>query len=131
MITQSNNNSTASATVQNIVANKVGLLDSYILFNTGDNEYTALIKDHATKDIEQIRIYRTNNQSQWQVESRTATEFEYTVNNEYYAFSNLGIGQPLNCPIYQQTTAYATVIMCCIVLFAVLFKGVLFKWLRR
>ena len=59
MITQySESYSSPSSEIQNIVANSVSLLDKYVLFQTGDNEYTALVKNLASKDIEQIRIYR-------------------------------------------------------------------------
>ena len=41
--------SSASSDIQNLIANKVALLDQYILMQTGQNEYTALIYNPNTK----------------------------------------------------------------------------------
>ncbi len=132
-ITQYNEYGTISTQIQNIVANNVGLLDDYILMQTGEYEYTALIKDNATKDVTQIKITRNsgNYSSQYTVTKTDVEEFKYTVNNEYYVYSNQQLGQSLNCPIYEQATSYAVVIICCVLCLAIVFKGVLFKCLDK
>ncbi len=132
MVTQYTEYSSISSDIQNLIANKVGLLDDYILFQTGEYEYTALIKDNATKDVKQITVTRSGNyNSGYTVRETTADKFEYSVSNEFYCFSNQRIGKSLNCPIYEQTTSYSVVIMCCFLCFAVLFKGALFRCLRK
>lgn len=133
MITQYSDYGSISTTIQNIVANKVGLLDDYILIQTGENDYTALIRDNATKDITQVKIIRsgTTYGGTYQVSVSEASEFRYSVSNEYYVFSNQQIGCALNCPIYEQVTSYGVCIMVCVLAFAVLFKGVLFKCLKK
>ena len=42
-MTQYENNSSIPQAVRDIVANKISLLDSYILMQTAEQEYTALI----------------------------------------------------------------------------------------
>ena len=60
MITQYTESYSAPSTqIQNIVANKVSLLDQYILMQTGQYEYTALIKNMASKETREITITRT------------------------------------------------------------------------
>lgn len=132
-ITQYSYYSSISSQIQNIVANKVGLLDDYILMQTGENEYTALIKDCATKDVTQVRISRsgTNYSGAYQVSTTDVSDFEWNISNEYYVYSNQQVGSALNCPIYEQVTSYGICIMTCVLVFAILFKGVLFKCLDR
>ena len=124
--------STVSADIQNIVANKVKLLDSYILFRTGENEYTALIKDNTTGKTTEYTFSRagSNYSYSWTMEE-ASSEFEYTVSNEYYVYSNVGVGRSLDLPVYEGVTAHATIIICIALLFAIVFKGALFKCLDR
>lgn len=119
--------------VQNIVANKVSLLDSYILFQTGENEYKAIVYNNASKKGKQYTFSRGNSSynSYYTVSSSDVDTFEYTVSNEYYVYSNDGVGKSLSLPVMEGVTAHAVVIMCCLVMFAVVFKGVLFKCLRK
>lgn len=124
--------STVSADIQNIVANKVKLLDSYILFRTGDYEYTALIKDNTTGKTTEYTFSRSgaNYSYVWEM-SEASSEFDYTISNEYYVYSNVGVGRSLDLPVYDGVTAHATIIMCIVLMFAIIFKGALFKCLDR
>lgn len=126
--------SSASADIQNIVANSVSLLDKYVLIQTGDNEYTALIKNLASKEVEQIRVYRgtgTGYNNRYYVERTETTDFSWNVNNEYYAFSNCGFGKSLSIPSYEGALTYGVTALTVLVFFGVMFKGVLFKCLSR
>lgn len=118
--------------VQNIVANKCSLLDRYILFQTGDNEYGAIVFDPVTKSGERYTFSRTGNYGNtYRVSSTDVTEMTYTVNNEYYVFSNEGYGKSLSLPVYDAAIAWSMTALCVLVFFGVMFKGVLFKCLRK
>lgn len=122
--------STIPQTVRDIVANKVSLLDQYVLFQTGANEYTALIKNTSTGAVKQYRFYRLTNYNQWLVEE-TEGVWEYLIHNEYYTYSNMKFGSSLNLPVVDGATAYASVFMCVALMFAIMYKGVLFPCLRK
>ena len=133
-MTQYTSYSTVPTQVQNLVASRCSLLDYYILFQTGDNDYTALIQDPATKKIEEVHIYRKSTSgynSYWDMEVSEASDFSYTVNNEYYVYSNVGYGQQLNLPVYEAVQSHALVAITVVLFFAIIFKGVLFKCLRK
>lgn len=128
-ITQYSEYGSISSDIQNIVANKVKILDSYILFRTDEYEYTALIKDNVTQECTEYTFSRsgTTYSNNWTV-SEAAAEFEYTVRNEYYVYSNVGLGRSLTLPVYEGVIAHSTIIMCCALLLWIVFKEVLFKW---
>lgn len=116
--------------VRELVANKVSLLDQYILMQTGQYEYTALILDTSTDEVEQIRIYRSSNYGTYQVEI-TEGSWDWSVSNEYYCYSNMGYGASLDLPVMEGVTAHASIIIACALMFAIVFKGVLFPCLER
>lgn len=125
--------SAPSTEAQNIVANSVSPLDKYILMQTGKNEYTALIKNMVTGKVEKIVISRTDSSysSNYVVARSESTDFGYTATNEYYVYSNDGIGRSLSSiPSYQGILTYGMAFIVCLLSFAVLFKGVLFKCLK-
>lgn len=135
MITQYNDSYTApSADIQNIVANSVSLLDKYVLMQTGEYEYTALIQNLANKDVEEITISRistTGYNNRYQVSREDVNEFSYDVTNEYYTYSNCGFGRSLDIPAYEGALTYGVTGLVILVFFAVMFKGVLFNCLKR
>ena len=117
--------------VRDLVANKVSILDQYILMQTGANEFTALIYDTSTKKTDQIRIYRGSNyNSQYSVDVSEGT-WDWSVSNEYYVYSNVGYGSALDLPVMEGVTAHASIILACALMFAIVFKGVLFPCLRK
>ena len=128
------NFSTPSTQIQNIVANSVSILDRYVLIQTGQYEYTALIQNVANGDIEKITISRTNNASYnnvYKVVRDTVDSFDYQITNEYYAITNVGKGQALqDIPSQIGIISYALSGLVTLVFFAVIFKGALFKCLK-
>lgn len=134
MITQYNDSySNPSAEIQNIVANSVSLLDNYVLMQTGENEYTALIKNIASKDVEKITFSKSPNtgyNSRYIVSRKDVNEFSWNVSNEYYTYSNCGFGKSLNIPAYEGAMTYGITALTVLVFFGVIFKGVLFKCLK-
>lgn len=135
MITQYNNSyGSISADIQNLVANSVSVLDLYVLMQTGEYEYTALIKNLANKEVEEITITRstgTGYNNTFSVSRREVDEFDYSVSNEYYTFSNCGFGKSLDIPAYEGIRTYGATAVTVLIFFMVVFKGALFKCLRN
>lgn len=135
MITQyTDSYSSIGSDIQNIVANNIRALDSYVLMQTGQNEYTALIYNNASKECEKIVFSRSSSSSYNSNYTITRSEdtFEYKITNEYYVYSNVGQGRGLDLSnLYTGITAHSTAVIMCIVCFAVVFKGVLFKCIDR
>lgn len=121
-----------SSDIQNIVANKVSLLDQYVLMQTGQYSYTALVYNPCNKECKQYVISRTGYSSgNYYTVSESDSTFDYSISNEYYVYSNIGYGKSLDLPVYPGVISHSLVILCCLALFAVVFKGALFKCLKR
>lgn len=136
MITQYTNAngyySSVDSNAQAVIANKISLLDNYILFQTGDNEFTALIQNSITKDTTQYKISRNSSyNSNYTLVKFENVDFDYTVTNEMYVYSNVGYGRSLDLPVNEGVISHSLIIICCTMLFAIVFKGVLFKCLDR
>lgn len=132
MITQyTDSYSSIPSQVVSIVNNKCSLLDKFIIMQTGDRQYTALIYNVCSKKGKQYVFSRSSNFNYYTVSESDISSFDYTVTNEYYVYSNDGIGQSVDLMVYHGATAHAVVIVSLFVMFAVIFKGALFKCLRR
>lgn len=135
MITQYTNSSgysSTDSTVQSTVANKISLLDQYVLMQTGEYEYTALVRNPFTKITTQYKFTRSGNYSSaYSLVVTKGVAWDYTVTNEVYVYSNMGQGRALDLPVYQGVISHALIIICCVLLFAIVYKGVLFKCLDR
>lgn len=129
-MTQYTDYSSVPTTIQNIIANKCQLLDQYILFQTGQYEYTGLIHDPVTEETTAYIFTRTNNYSQYSVRQESV-DWEYSVSNEYYCYSNVGYGAALDLPVVEGVTAHACAVLVCALMLAIMFKGVLFPCLRK
>lgn len=98
MVTQWTNGGSYSSVPNSaisIVANRVGMLDSYIMFATAENEYTALINPVVGKPFKVV-VSRGNGSGYnyvWRVSEAEVTDTSYTVSNEYYCYSNIRLGQ--------------------------------------
>lgn len=119
-----------SSDVQSLIANKVSMLDRYILMQTGDGVYTALVYNPATRDCRQFQVTRGQYNSGYQV-VETVGSFDYSVSNEYYVYSNVGYGRALDLPVYDGVISWSLVFIAVLLAFAVVFKGALFKCLKR
>ena len=128
---QSTDYGSISADIQNLVANSVSVLDQYILMQTGEYEYTALIKNMASRDVEKITVTRDSNNysSRYSVKRENGSDFDFKVTNEYYVYSNVGYGKSLNIPSYEGIRTYGLTALTVLVFFMVVFKGALFKCL--
>lgn len=131
MITQySDSYSSLSSEIQNIIANKVALLDQYILMQTGQYEYTALIYNPNTKKCTEYTITRSSSSgySNYYTISESTAKFEYTVLNEYYVFSNIGYGRSLSLPVHEGVQSFSLVIICCLLCLSIVFERVFYRW---
>ena len=133
MIQYTNSYSTPPTQIQNIVANDVSLLELYVLMQTGENEWTAQIYQMGTAKTRQIKFTKTssNYNSAYSVQRTEDINFESVVSNEYYIYSNMGYGNSLDLPVYDGVQSFSLMIIACILMFAVVFKGALFKCLKR
>lgn len=134
MISQYSEFGSISTDIQNIVANSVSVLDQYILMQTGEYEYTALVKNLASKDVEQITITRsstTGYSTKYSVSRKNGADFNYNVSNEFYVYSNVGYGKSLEIPAYEGVRTYGIAGITVLLFFMVVFKGALFKCLRK
>lgn len=129
-MTQYTDTSSIPQAIRDVVANKVELLDQYILFQTGQNQYTALVRNPITNEVRSYTFARTNNYSQYSVVEEVAV-WDYSITNEYYCYSNIGYGAALDLPVMEGVTAHAGAVLCCLLMLAVIFRGGLFPWLRR
>lgn len=121
---------TVPQAVRDLVANKCQLLDQYILMQTGQSEYTALIRNPVTDTTTQIVVSRASNYGTYTV-VQTYGVWDYTVTNEYYCYSNIGYGAALDLPVVEGLQAHAGAVVVCVLMLAIMFKGVLFPCLDR
>lgn len=132
MITQWTDNGSFS-TVPNaaisIVANRVGMLDSYIMFCTGENEYTALINPIVGKPFKVV-VSRGNSGNYnyvWRVSETEVSDTNYNLSNEYYCYSNIRLGQ--HYPI--DYSGLLTAVICICATYAFFSRLIGTKFFRR
>ncbi len=119
--------SSIPSTVVNIIKNKIGAFDDAVILQTGDYEYTAQIENKITGAVEQIRVYRTSSSgysTYWSTATTSIDEMSYTCNNEYYAYSTIGFGQPI-IDNQARISSIANVSIMCFLVLAVFF-GMIF-----
>ena len=134
MIQYTDSFSSCPTEIQNIVANDIAINEIYVLMQTGQNEWTAQIYTLGLGKSRQIKFNRnsqTGYNNYYTVTRSKDIEFKTVYENEYYVFSNMGFGKSLELPVYQGLQTYSLMIISCILLFAVVFKGALFKCLKR
>lgn len=129
-MTQYTDYSTIPQQIRDIVANRCSLLDEYILFQTGSYEYTALIHDLITDDVVQLTFTRGSNYSVYTV-TESQGEWDYTVYNEYYCYSNVSLGAALDLPVVEGVQAHASVVLTVVLMFLVVFRSSLFPFRKK
>lgn len=122
--------STIPQQVRDVVANKVKLLDEYILIQTGQYEYTALIHDLVTDDVIQLCFTRSSNYSTYTVD-QSAGIWDFTVSNEYYCYSNVGLGAALDLPVYDGIQAHCSAVLVVALMFLIVFRSALFPFRKK
>lgn len=112
-----------------IVANRVGMLDSYIMFCTAENEYTALINPIVGKSFKVVvsRGDSGNYNYVWRVSETETGDTNYTVSNDYYCYSNIRLGQ--HYPI--DYSGLLTAVVCIFATYAFFSRLIGAKFFRR
>lgn len=126
--------SSCPAEIQNIVANDIAINELYVLMQTGQYEWTAQIYTLGIGSTRQLKFNRQSNTSYnnyYTVTRSKDIEFKTVYENEYYIFSNMGFGKSLELPVYQGLQTYSLMIISCVLMFAIVFKGALFKCLKK
>ncbi len=133
MIQYTESYSSPPSQIQNIVANDISLLESYVLMQTGQYEWTAQIYQIGTGKTRQLKFTRgsSNYNNTYTVTRTDNVEFKSVIQNEYYVFSNVGYGQSLDLPVYDGVISWCMMIIAGVLMFAVVFKGALFQCLKR
>lgn len=119
--------------VINISNNKVGVLDDYILYCTGEYRYSLLIKSRLPGQTAKLYTFSrsdTSGDRYYNVSFTDNVPFEYNVSNEYYVYSNIGYGQALTPVCWQGIQTFSLAGISCALFLGIVFKGGLFKCLR-
>ncbi len=106
-MTQYSEYGTTNSTILNLFYSKLQVLDQYIIFRTGDNTYSMLVKNLPTGKITRYDVSRSSNYGNYTITSYEASEFTYTVTNEYYVHSNVGLGTMQVLPVHSITLTFA------------------------
>lgn len=128
------NGSSIPSQVISISNNKVGVLDDYILYCTGDYRYCLLTKSRLPGQNATLYTFSRSSSGSYNyytVSVDDSATFDYNVINEYYVYSNIGYGQALNPVCYDGLQTFSLVGISCALFLAIVFKGGLFKCLRR
>ncbi len=126
-MTQYQSTSTIPQQIRDIVANRCTLLSRYVLVQTGQYEYTALILDVTTDSCIELRFTRGDSYNYYTVTESEGT-WEYDISNEYYCYSNVGMGAALDLPVTEGVQAHAAVIFTVALLFLIVFRTALFPF---
>lgn len=129
-MTQHTEYSSIPQAVRDLVANRCSLLDQYILCQTGDYAYTALIRNIVTGEVTQLYFARASNYGYYSV-VETDGYWSYEINNEYYCYSNVGFGAALDLPVVEQIQAHSAIIFTITLMFLIVFRSALFPFRRK
>lgn len=133
MLTQYYDPRTISSTYLDVFYSKIGVLDSYVICQTDENQWGCLIYRIPSKECVQYTITKTgNNYGDYTYRlSEQASEWQYNISNEIYCYSNVGLGKMAILPCHEIMTSWGVTVLTTVVMLAVVFKGALFKCLRR
>ena len=127
-------NETVPSIAKNLFYSKIGILDEYVIMATGDYEYTLLVRNIVDDTVRQYEITRYKNGSYdnyYECIEVSNPTWDYTINHEYYVYSDTGQGIMETLPVHAIISSWAMVGVVCIAALAVVFKGALYPCLRR
>lgn len=133
MLTQYIDAGTISSTYLDIFYSKIGALDRYVITQIADGQYGCLVYRIPQKECVMYTITRTgSNYGSYHYElTETDSTWEYDIDNEIYCYSNIGLGKMSVLPCHEIMTCWGVAILTCALALAIVFKGVLFKCLRK
>ena len=140
MMTQYNSYSSYSSisdTFLHAFYSKLGPLDEYIIMRTGENDYGMLVHRIPSKEVESYEIHRNYysggsgyNQYYYTMVGPNSDTWDYTVSNELYVYSNVGLGTMAVLPVHEMMVCFAVSGAVCLLFLGLVFKGAIFKCLR-
>lgn len=133
MLTQYYEAGTISSTFLDVLYSKIGALDRYVITQTGDGQYGCLVYRIPQKECVMYTITRTGSSYgnyYYNLTEREST-WEYDIDNEIYCYSNVGLGKMAVLPCHEIMSCWGVAILTCALALAIVFKGVLFKCLRK
>lgn len=107
---------------------RIGLFDNYILYRTGESQYTLYVNKVIGQDYAVTYSYSSGYYS-YSVDNWTVEEPSLTA--PMYSYSNQGYGYTLTSNYVDTFSAYCLGGIVVLLFLAVLFKGVLFRCLKR
>lgn len=133
MLSQYLDAGTISNTWLDVFYSKIGALDRYIITQTADGQYGCLVYRIPQKECVMYTITRTgsNYGNYYYQFSETPSTWEYDIDNEIYCYSNIGLGRMDVLPCHEIMTCWGVAILTCALALAIVFKGVLFKCMRK
>lgn len=132
MITQYSNNgsySLPSSTVTNYFKNYIMPTDSYIIIQTGQYTWSCLV-DRVVGNDYIIRVTRPISSGSYTATKTVTTDTTYSVSNDFYVYSNLGIGNKLDID-YSPFICGFLVVLCGVLAFKSIFGGCLLRRRKR
>lgn len=107
-MTQYSEYGSVSSSHLNLFYSKLKIFDRYVIFRTGDQTYSMLVENIPTGQVTQYDISRSSNYgSTYTLTSFDRSEFDYTISNEYYVYSNDGVGTMQLLPCHSITLTFA------------------------
>lgn len=114
----------------NYFKNYIMPTDNYLIMQDGQYSYVCLV-DRVVGDDYLIRITRSDSYSSVYTSEKVVTEdLSYTVYNDYYVYSNLGIGSKLDID-YSPFICGFLAVLCGVLAFNAIFGGVLLRRKKR
>lgn len=132
MIIQYSNNgiySLPSSTVTNYFKNYIMPTDSYIIMQTGQYTWSCVV-DRVVGNDYIIRVTRPSGSGSYTVTNTVTTDTTYTVANDFYVYSNLGIGNKLDID-YSSFICGFLAVLCGVLAFKSIFGGCLLRRRKR
>lgn len=134
MITQYQNSnggySLPGSSYINYFKNYIMPTDNYLIMQDGQYSYVCLV-DRVVGNDYLIRITRSDSYSSVYTSEKVVTEdLSYTVYNDYYVYSNLGIGSKLDID-YSPFICGFLAVLCGALAFNAIFGGVLLRRKKR
>lgn len=133
MITQYDEPGTIPGQVLETFKAKIGILDQYVAFRTGEYEYTLLV----CNPFGDVRCFRASRQSTsgwtnyYVLTELEGQDFRTSISNELYVYSNIGQGQMLPLPAHEGVGALAMATLWAALIITIVFRGCLQIWRRK
>ena len=118
------------------IANKIGVFDEYIFFRSGESEYSAIVGDisddcSSGSGVLYVISRASSSYSTYQVSASTVENEEIEISNEYYVYSNVGLGQQLEIYQHQQIGTALNAIVGGMLLMVFFVSSILSIWRRK